>query len=166
LEIVKTKGNSPFKNDAPFIEVDGTILRWDPRESTNPLIGSVHDPIYQGARRELAEDGIPEPKPGLVSEAHGGILFIDEIGEMEPFLQNKLLKVLEDKRVYFESSYYDPNNARVPKYIKKIFEEGIPADFVLIGATTRDRSDITPHFVRVVWRFIFSRSDRSILKNR
>mgnify|MGYP000897893576 CR=1 FL=1 len=146
LEIVKTKGNSPFKNDAPFIEVDGTILRWDPRESTNPLIGSVHDPIYQGARRELAEDGIPEPKPGLVSEAHGGILFIDEIGEMEPFLQNKLLKVLEDKRVYFESSYYDPNNARVPKYIKKIFEEGIPADFVLIGATTRDRSDITPAF--------------------
>jgi ATP-dependent Lon protease len=65
---------------------------------------------------------------------------------MEPFLQNKLLKVLEDKRVYFESSYYDPNNARVPKYIKKIFEEGIPADFVLIGATTRDRSDITPAF--------------------
>lgn len=146
LEIVKSKSNSPFKNDAPFIEVDGTTLRWDPRESTNPLIGSVHDPIYQGARRELAEDGIPEPKPGLVSEAHGGILFIDEIGEMEPTMQNKLLKVLEDKRAFFDSSYYDPNDSRVPKYIKKIFEEGIPADFVLIGATTRDRSDITPAF--------------------
>ncbi len=146
LEIVKNMENSPFKGEAPFIEVDGTTMRWDPRESTNPLIGSVHDPIYQGARHELAEEGIPEPKPGLVSEAHGGILFIDEIGEMEPSLQNKLLKVLEDKRVLFESSYYDPNDSRVPKYIKKIFDEGIPADFVLIGATTRDKNDITPAF--------------------
>lgn len=146
LEIVKNMENSPFKGEAPFIEVDGTTMRWDPRESTNPLIGSVHDPIYQGARHELAEEGIPEPKPGLVSEAHGGILFIDEIGEMEPALQNKLLKVLEDKRVLFESSYYDPNDSRVPKYIKKIFDEGIPADFVLIGATTRDKNDITPAF--------------------
>jgi ATP-dependent Lon protease len=146
LEIVKGRNNSPFKRKAPFIEVDGTTLRWDPRESTNPLLGSVHDPIYQGARRELAEDGIPEPKPGLVSDAHGGILFIDEIGEMDPLLQNKLLKVLEDKRVYFESSYYDPHDKRIPKYIRKIFEEGIPADFVLIGATTRDKNDINPAF--------------------
>jgi len=79
-----------------------------------------------------------------VTEAHGGVLFIDEIGEMDPILQNKLLKVLEDKRVYFESSYYDPNDPQVPKYIKKLFEEGAPADFVLIGATTRDPSEINP----------------------
>lgn len=57
----------------------------------------MHDPIYQGARRDLADGGIPEPKPGLVTEAHGGILFIDEIGELDEMLQNKLLKVLEDK---------------------------------------------------------------------
>ena len=52
-------------------------------------------------RRDLAETGVPEPKPGLATDAHGGILFIDEIGEMDPMLQNKLLKVLEDKRVFF-----------------------------------------------------------------
>lgn len=51
---------------------------------TNPLLGSVHDPIYQGARREFADTGIPEPKLGLVSDANGGVLFIDEIGEMDP----------------------------------------------------------------------------------
>lgn len=144
LEEAKKRKLSPFADNAPFIETDGTTLRWDPRDMTNPLLGSVHDPIYQGARRDLADTGIPEPKPGLVTDAHGGILFIDEIGEMDVMLQNKLLKVLEDKRAFFESAYYDPADEKIPPYIKKLFEEGAPADFVLIGATTRDASHINP----------------------
>ncbi len=144
LEHAKTLGYTPFDQDARFVEVDGTTLRWDPREVTNPLLGSVHDPIYQGAKRDMADMSIPEPKPGLVTEAHGGILFIDEIGEMDPVLQNKLLKVLEEKRVRFESSYYDPDDPNVPKYVKKLFDEGAPADFILIGATTRDPAEINP----------------------
>jgi len=144
LEEAKKLRFTPFKTEASFVEVDGTTLRWDPREVTNPLLGSVHDPIYQGARRDLAESGVPEPKPGLVTEAHGGVLFIDEIGEMDLMLQNKLLKVLEDKRIFFDSAYYDPNDANVPKYIKKLFAEGAPADFVLIAATTCDPGEISP----------------------
>jgi len=144
LEAAKGLKFTPFAKDAPFVEVDGTTLRWDSRGMTNPLLGSVHDPIYQGARRDLAETGVPEPKPGLATDAHGGILFIDEIGEMDAMLQNKLLKVLEDKRVSFDSAYYDPSDPNVPKYIKKLFEDGAPADFILIGATTRDASDINP----------------------
>ena len=144
LEAVKTLEYSPFEENAPFVETDGTTLRWDPRDMTNPLLGSVHDPIYQGAQKSLADSGVPEPKPGLVTDAHGGILFIDEIGEMDTMLQNKLLKVLEDKRAYFESAYYDPTDERVPKYVKMLFENGAPADFVLIGATTRDASSINP----------------------
>ena len=144
LEAAKKRELSPFGPDAPFVETDGTTLRWDPRDLTNPLLGSVHDPIYQGARRDLADTGVPEPKPGLVTDAHGGILFIDEIGEMDTTLQNKLLKVLEDKRAFFESAYYDPTDDRVPTYVRKLFEEGAPADFVLIGATTRDASAINP----------------------
>ena len=144
LETAKKVSDSPFVEDAPFIEVDGTTLRWDPRDVTNPLLGSVHDPIYQGAKRDLADTGIPEPKFGLVNDAHTGVLFIDEIGEMEPSLLNKLLKVLEDKRVFFESSYYDPQDANTPLYIKRIFEEGVPADFVLIGATTRVPHELSP----------------------
>lgn len=144
LEAACKKPSSPFREDAPFVETDGTTLRWDPRDITNPLLGSVHDPIYQGAQRTLADSGIPEPKPGLVTEAHGGILFIDEIGEMDEMLQNKLLKVLEDKHAYFESAYYDPTDPKVPPYIRKLFEEGAPADFVLIGATTRDAGHINP----------------------
>ncbi|MGG7179216.1 Lon family ATP-dependent protease [Clostridium paraputrificum] len=135
---------TPFDDDSKFVEVDGTTLRWDPREITNPLLGSVHDPIYQGSKRDLADIGVPEPKPGLVTEAHGGVLFIDEIGELDNILQNKLLKVLEDKRVEFSSSYYDPDDENTPKYIKYLFDKGAPADFVLIGATTREPGEINP----------------------
>jgi ATP-dependent Lon protease len=142
LEVAKRRGYTPFAADAPFVEASGATLRWDARETTNPLLGSVHDPIYQGSRREFAEGGIPEPKLGLVSKAHGGVLFIDEIGEMEPNLQAKLLKVLEDKRFIFESSYFDETDPNVPAYVKKLFRDGAPADFVLIGATTREPEEI------------------------
>lgn len=144
LEEAKRLRFTPFNDESNFVEVDGATLRWDPREITNPLLGSVHDPIYQGSKRDLAETGIPEPKLGLVTEAHGGILFIDEIGELDVMLQNKLLKVLEDKKVEFSSSYYDPDDENVPKYIKYLFENGAPADFILIGATTREPSEINP----------------------
>lgn len=144
LEIAKGKKHTPFDKDAKFVEVDATTLRWDPRESVNPLLGSVHDPIFQGADKELAEMGVPEPKPGLVTEAHGGVLFIDEIGELDVMFQNKLLKVLEDKKVKFDSSYYDIYNDNIPKYIKLLFEEGAPADFILIGATTRSPEEMNP----------------------
>ena len=144
LEAAKKLHQSVFAADAPFVEVDGTTLRWDPRETTNPLLGSVHDPIYQGAKRDLVDGGVPEPKPGLVTEAHGGILFIDEIGELDIHLQSKLLKVLEDKKVEFDSAYYDPSDSQIPQYIRKLFEEGAPADFVLIGATTCSPEDISP----------------------
>lgn len=144
LSIAKELKSTPFRHDAPFVEVNGTTIRWDPREITNPLLGSVHDPIYQGSKKDLAEIGIPEPKTGLVTDAHGGVLFIDEIGELDPELQFKLLKVLEDKKVEFSSSYYDPDDENIPAYIKKLFEEGAPADFILIGATTREPYEINP----------------------
>lgn len=143
LEEARKLDFTPYGPGARFVEVDGTTLRWDPREIANPLLGSVHDPIYQGSKRELAETGIPEPKTGLVTDAHGGILFIDEIGELDATLQNKLLKVLEDKRVEFSSAYYDPDDENVPDYIRYLFEQGAPADFTLIGATTREPRDIS-----------------------
>lgn len=144
LDEVKSLDFTPFRDGAPFVEVDATVVRWDPREITNPLLGSVHDPIYQGSKKDFGDEGIPEPKVGLATKAHGGVLFIDEIGELDPILQNKLLKVLEDKRIVFESSYYDEDNPRVPEYIRRLFTEGAPADFILVGATTRSPEDITP----------------------
>jgi Lon-like ATP-dependent protease len=123
--------------------MDATCVRFDERAIADPLIGSVHDPIYQGAG-PLGVQGIPQPKPGAVSKAHGGVLFLDEIGELHPIQMNKLLKVLEDRKVMFESAYYNPDDSSIPRHIHEIFKRGMPADFRLVGATTRSPSDISP----------------------
>ncbi len=143
LEEAKRNPASPFGPDAAFVEVDATTARFDERGIADPLIGSVHDPIYQGAG-PLGMAGIPQPKPGAVTRAHGGILFLDEIGELHPVQMNKLLKVLEDRKVYLESAYFSPEDPNIPSHIKDIFQNGLPADFRLVGATTRLPHEIPP----------------------
>lgn len=134
---------SPFKESSKFVEIDATTIHFDERGIADPLIGSVHDPIYQGAG-SLGIAGVPQPKPGAVTKAHGGILFIDEIGELHPVELNKLLKVLEDRKVFLDSSYYSSEDPNMPDYIKEIFDNGLPADFRLIGATTKRPEEILP----------------------
>lgn len=143
LEEAKKMAISPFKEDAHFIEMDATTLRFDERGIADPLIGSVHDPIYQGAGA-YGSAGIPQPKPGAVTKAHGGVLFLDEIGELHPIQMNKLLKVLEDRKVFLESAYYSSENSNIPNHIHDVFQNGLPADFRLIGATTRTPDEIPP----------------------
>ena len=137
LEEAKKNELSPFTQEAKFVEVDATTLRFDERGIADPLMGTVHDPIYQGAG-PLGMAGIPQPKPGAVTKAHGGILFIDEIGELHPIQINKLLKVLEDRKVFLESSYYNSEEKSIPS-IHEIFQNRLPADFRLIGATHASR---------------------------
>lgn len=143
LEYAKKKENSPFTATSKFVEIDATTVRFDDRGIADPLIGSVHDPIYQGAGA-LGIAGIPQPKPGAVTKAHGGVLFIDEIGELHHIELNKLLKVLEDRKVFLDSAYYSSEDPNMPLYIKEIFDNGLPADFRLIGATTRSPEEIVP----------------------
>lgn len=143
LEEAKKNPLSPFRQDAKFTEIDATTARFDERGIADPLIGSVHDPIYQGAGA-MGVAGIPQPKPGAVTKAHGGILFIDEIGELHPIQMNKLLKVLEDRKVFLESAYYHAEDPNIPAYIHDIFQNGLPADFRLVGATTRSPHEISP----------------------
>ncbi|AYE35862.1 ATP-dependent protease LonB [Clostridium septicum] len=168
LEEAKKMAKSPFKQDAKFVEIDATTIRFDERGIADPLIGSVHDPIYQGAGN-LGIAGIPQPKPGAVTKAHGGMLFIDEIGELHPIELNKLLKVLEDRKVFLDSSYYSSENPNMPDYIKEIFDNGLPADFRLIGATTRGPEEIVPAIrsrcVEIFFRALHPDEIKLIAKN-
>ena len=142
LEEARKIKHLPFA-ESKFTEIDATTARFDERGIADPLIGSVHDPIYQGAGA-MGVAGIPQPKPGAVTKAHGGILFIDEIGELHPIQMNKLLKVLEDRKVILESAYYNSEDTNIPSHIHDIFQNGLPADFRLVGATTRMPQEIPP----------------------
>lgn len=143
LEEAKRNSKTPFKDSSVFVELDATTARFDERGIADPLIGSVHDPIYQGAGA-MGQAGIPQPKQGAVTNAHGGVLFIDEIGELHNIQMNKLLKVLEDRKVFLESAYYSEENGQIPSHIHDIFKNGLPADFRLVGATTRTPNEIPP----------------------
>lgn len=168
LEDAKKRANSPFKTNAKFVEIDATTVRFDDRGIADPLIGSVHDPIYQGAG-PLGIAGVPQPKPGAVTKAHGGVLFIDEIGELHPIEMNKLLKVLEDRKVFLDSAYYNSEDNNMPLYIKDIFDNGLPADFRLIGATTRSPEEIVPALrsrcVEIFFRGLLPEEIEKIAKN-
>ena len=41
--------------------------------------------------------GAVAAKPGRIEQANGGVLFLDEVGEMAPTVQAKLLRVLEER---------------------------------------------------------------------
>ena len=62
LEEAKKNVVSPFRETAKFVEIDATTLQFDERNIADPLLGSVHDPIYQGAG-SFGQAGIPRPFP-------------------------------------------------------------------------------------------------------
>jgi transcriptional regulator with GAF, ATPase, and Fis domain len=65
--------------------------------------------------------GAVEARRGLLVEADGGTLFVDEIGDMPPAIQSKLLRVLEDGQVR-------PVGATTP----------VSVDVRVVGATNRN----------------------------
>ncbi|MEG0005008.1 ATP-dependent protease LonB [Clostridium sp.] len=168
LEEAKNNPISPFSDEAKFVEIDATTIRFDERGIADPLIGSVHDPIYQGAGA-MGVAGVPQPKPGAVTKANGGVLFLDEIGELHSIQMNKLLKVLEDRKVFLESAYFSSEDPKIPSHIKDIFENGLPADFRLIGATTRTPEEIPPAIrsrcVEIFFRPLLAEEIKSIADN-
>src|ERR671931_1725234 len=70
--------------DKPFVKVNCAAIPYELLESE--LCG--YEPAaFPGANRQ---------KPGKFDQAHGGTIFLDEISEMHPALQAKLLHVLQD----------------------------------------------------------------------
>jgi len=95
--------------DKPFVKVNCSALPKDLIESQ--LFGHIKG-SFTGANAD---------KVGFIGQANGGSLLLDEIGEMPPDLQPKLLRVLQEK-VYYRVGSDKPQEA----------------DFRLISSTNRD----------------------------
>ncbi|WP_332700091.1 sigma-54-dependent Fis family transcriptional regulator [Devosia sp.] len=94
----------------PFIAINCAAL---PESLIEAELFGYDAGAFTGAKKSGAK--------GLVQQAEGGILFLDEIGDMPLLLQSRLLRVLQDKEVA-------PLGGGTPQ----------KADFVPVCATNRD----------------------------
>lgn len=72
------------RRDQPFVEVSCAAVRGDALDTE--LFGA-----------EAGPDGSRATRAGLLEVANGGTVFLDEIGDLDPALQAKLLRVLESR---------------------------------------------------------------------
>jgi DNA-binding NtrC family response regulator len=75
------------RRDGPFVAFDCSALA--PSLVESELFGHEKG-AFTGAQRA---------RRGLFREAHGGTLFLDEIGDVAPEVQNKLLRVIQEREV-------------------------------------------------------------------
>jgi DNA-binding NtrC family response regulator len=97
----------------PYIRINCAAL---PSELIESELFGYKKGAFTGADRD---------KRGLIEAASGGTLLLDEIGEMPPHLQTKLLRVLQDRRLRRLGD-----------------EQEVAVDFRLISSTNRDTAQM------------------------
>jgi transcriptional regulator with GAF, ATPase, and Fis domain len=109
-------------------EVVARFVHHASRRSNGPFIAincaALPDQLLESelfGHERGAFTGAVAAKPGRIEQANGGVLFLDEVGEMEPGVQAKLLRVLEERE------FMRLGSTRVQR-----------ADIRVIAATNRD----------------------------
>ena len=112
-----------------------SIHRLDSRRANGPIVAINCGAISAGlAESELfghrrgAFTGADHDRTGLIRAARGGVLFLDEIGDLEPGLQGKLLRVLQEHRVLALGEDHEvPVNVRVIAATNRNLDEMVDA---------------------------------------
>lgn len=134
-----------IRSDKPFIAINCAAI---PSALLEGLLFGTVKGSFTGA----------ENKKGLFEEAHRGTILLDEINAMEPYLQSKLLRVLQDGYIRpIGSNKYIDVDVRIIATInedpKKLMEEGrLRKDFyyrlsvikVRVPPLRQRREDIRP----------------------
>jgi len=102
--------NAGLRKDGPFVAVNCAAL---PENLLESELFGYEEGAFTGARRG--------GKPGLFELAHGGTIFLDEVGEVSLHLQARLLRVIQQKEVMRVGG-----------------DRVLPIDVRVIAATNRD----------------------------
>src|SRR5690625_3003716 len=86
--IAQSIHNESKRRTGPFIAVNCAAL---PENLLESELFGYEDGAFTGAKKG--------GKPGLFEMAHGGTIFLDEVGDITPSLQARLLRVLQEKEV-------------------------------------------------------------------
>ncbi|MBS3152718.1 ATP-dependent protease LonB [Candidatus Woesearchaeota archaeon] len=102
---------------APFIDATGM--------HAGALLGDcLHDPLQTGGLGTPAHERVT---PGAIHKANNGVLFIDEIGLLDPHSQQELLTTLQEKKYKITGQSERSSGAMVAT-------EPVPCDFILAAA--------------------------------
>src|SRR5208283_2361238 len=102
---------------APFIDATGT--------KAGALFGDIrHDPLQSGG---LGTPAHLRVESGLIHKANGGVLFIDEVADIEPRSQQELLTALQEKKYAITGQSELSSGAMVRT-------DPVPCDFLLVAA--------------------------------
>ncbi|RNB81999.1 AAA family ATPase [Brevibacillus fluminis] len=77
-----------LRKNGPFVAINCASL---PENLLESELFGYEDGAFTGARKG--------GKPGLFEQAEGGTIFLDEVGDISPAIQVKLLRVLQEKQV-------------------------------------------------------------------
>lgn len=113
-EFAKAIHNSSMRKEYPFVTVNCGAI---PENLLESELFGYEKGAFTGANNK--------GKPGKFELAHRGSIFLDEIGEMPPFLQVKLLRVLQEREI----EHLGGTNS-------------IPVDVRVIAATNKDLQEM------------------------
>jgi magnesium chelatase subunit D len=105
------------------------MLLPEPAPFVNLPIGVTEDRLLGGLHLESTLKGVPSLKPGLLSEAHGGVLYIDEVNLLPGHLGDALL---------------DAAASGVHVIEREGFSASHPAEFVLLGSMNPEEGSVRP----------------------